>query len=219
MSLSRNDVQRFYDRFGSKQDSQAFYEDAALADLTAHAHLDTVQSVFEFGCGTGRYAQQLLQRALSASATYTGCDLSSVMISLAEQRLRSYGERVKLVQSSGEIHIEAADHSVDRVVSTYVLDLLSDVDIKAFATEARRVLKPEGKLCLVSLTQGTTSASKLVTALWKVLYRLRPMLVGGCRPVLLSAHLDKSDWSMEYHHTIVRYGVASEIIIAVPVAA
>jgi hypothetical protein len=37
MVLTRSQAQRFYDRFGKKQDAQAFYEDAALDDLIAHA--------------------------------------------------------------------------------------------------------------------------------------------------------------------------------------
>lgn len=216
-NLSRKDVQRFYDRFGSKQDSQAFYEDAALEIMMAHAHFETAQSVYEFGCGTGRFAEQLLQKALPATACYSGSDISQVMISLAEQRLRSYGARVSLAKSDGDIRIAAADHSIDRVVSTYVLDLLAEKDIKQFVSEAHRVLRPGGMLCLVSLTQGVTLASRLVAMLWKVLYTLRPMLVGGCRPVVLDGYFDKALWSVEYHHTIVRYGVPSEVVIASPI--
>ncbi|MEJ2728573.1 MAG: hypothetical protein P8185_08685 [Deltaproteobacteria bacterium] len=47
MVLTRSQARIFYDRFGKKQDTQAFYEDAALDDLIAHA-----ERVFEFGCSS-----------------------------------------------------------------------------------------------------------------------------------------------------------------------
>lgn len=218
MKFTTQDVQRFYDHFGRKQDAQAFYEDAALEDLVVHAQFETAQQVFEFGCGTGRFAQRLIQQVLPANSVYTGIDLSSVMISLAQQRLSAFRERVTLLQSDGTIKLAADDHSLDRIVSTYVLDLLPESDIKMFFGEAHRALKggPEGKLCLVSLTNGCGLASKSVIGVWRWLYRLQPMLLGGCRPLLLTSMLDPDQWQIEYHHTVVRFGVPSEILIVSP---
>ena len=76
-------AQAYYDRFGRKQDSQGFYEDPALDDLIAHASLRDAQSVFEFGCGTGKLAARLLAQRLSSAASYRGCDISPVMVGRA----------------------------------------------------------------------------------------------------------------------------------------
>ncbi len=99
MVLSRSRVRRFYDRFGKMLDTQAFYEDAALDDLISHAEFDTAQSVFEFGCGTGRFAERLLKNILPSTASYTGTDISQTMISLAGQRLLSYEKRAIVTKS------------------------------------------------------------------------------------------------------------------------
>jgi hypothetical protein len=64
MLLTRPQAQAFYDSFGSKQ---AFYEDAALDDLIAHAAFEQSASVFELASGTGRLAQCLLSRHLPAT--------------------------------------------------------------------------------------------------------------------------------------------------------
>jgi ubiquinone/menaquinone biosynthesis C-methylase UbiE len=84
------------------------------------------------------------------------------------------------------------DHSVEGVVSTYVLDLLSEEDIRLTISEARRVLMPDGKLCLVSLTQGVIFVSRIVIALWSALFSLRPLLVESCRPILLNSFFDQA---------------------------
>jgi ubiquinone/menaquinone biosynthesis C-methylase UbiE len=214
MVLTRSQARTFYDRFGKKQDAQAFYEDAALDELTAHAAFEQFEKVFELGCGTGRFASRLLTKHLSLSASYLGIDLSQTMIAIAEKRLLPYKERAKVSQSDGSMHFPLPDHSVDCVISTYVLDLLSEIDIRQAITEARRVLIPSGKLCLVSLTQGVTFASRIVCAAWSAVFRLHPSFVGGCRPILLDSFLNQQSWSMDYRNVVTQFGVPSEVLIA-----
>lgn len=191
MVLTRAQAQAFYDRFGKKQDAQAFYEDSALDDLIAHGAFAQAEHVFELGCGTGRFASCLLSKHLSPSASYLGIDLSQTMIDIAARRISAYAERAKVVQSDGSMFFPLPDHSVDRVVSTYVLDLLSETDIRQAIAEASRVHKPDGKLCLVSLTYGVTLMSRIVCALWSQLFRLHAPLVGGCRPIRLDPLFDQ----------------------------
>lgn len=216
MFLTRPQARSFYDRFGSKQDAQAFYEDEALDDLVAHAEFEQAEKVFEFGFGTGRFASRLLEKHLPASAAYFGIDLSKTMTGLARQHIAPYAERAKLAQSDGSIYFPLPDHSIDRVVSTYVFDLLPGSDIREAVSEAHRVLKPGGKLCLVSLTPGVTFASRMVCAWWSAVFRLHASLVGGCRPIRLEAFLDQHTWSLDYRHVVTQFGVPSEVLIATP---
>lgn len=215
MALARDKVRAFYDGFGVRQDSQAFYEDAALAEMIAHADFGHARRVFELGCGTGRFAAQLLASHLPAGASYLGVDLSAVMVDLAGARLRAFGARAEVRQTDGSLRIALADHSVDRVIATYVLDLLGDSDIRGVFDEAHRVLEPDGKLCIVSLSEGVTPASRLVAALWKIVYRFRPTFVGGCRPLMLVPYLN-GRWRAEYRRVVTPFAVPSEILIATP---
>jgi ubiquinone/menaquinone biosynthesis C-methylase UbiE len=216
MVLTRFQAQRFYDRFGRKQDAQAFYESAALEDLIAHAAFEQAEKVFELGCGTGRFALRLLRKHLSPSASYLGIDLSRTMSDLAGQRISPYAERARVAQSDGAMHFPLADHSVDRVVSTYVLDLLSERDIRQAISEASRVLKASGRLCLVSLTHGVTLASQVVESLWSRVFQWHAAWVGGCRPIELDSFFDPKRWSIDYRNVVSQLGVPSEVIIASP---
>jgi ubiquinone/menaquinone biosynthesis C-methylase UbiE len=214
MTLSRSEVRSFYDRFGEKQDTQSFYENPALDDLIGHAAFPEAEKVFEFGCGTGRFAARLLSEHLPVSATYLGCDLSPTMVRLTKNRLAIHEGRGRVLQSDGTMHFPIADSSVDRVVSTYVLDLLSESDIREFLHESSRVMKVGGKLCLVSLTKGTTFLSMLVSGIWAAIFRWRPVLVGGCRPIRLEEYIDSGSWEMEYRQVVIAFGVPSEVLIA-----
>jgi len=216
MTLTRSQARQFYDRFGSKQDSQGFYEDRALDDLIAHADFAQAHSLFELGCGTGRFAQRLLEQYLPAKASYLGMDLSETMIQLAQKRLEPFASRARVIHSSGEMQFPLPDKSVDRVIAAYVFDLLSEEDIARAIDEAQRILLPDGRLCLVSLSQGVNFASRLVCRLWSGVFRLRPAAVGGCRPIRLLPLFDAGPWTVTYRRVLTQFAVPSEVLIASP---
>lgn len=211
--LSASAAQAYYDRFGKKQDSQSFYEDPALNELIAHANLQDSRCVFEFGCGTGKFAVRLLEKYLPPSANYFGCDISPVMIGLAKRRLEGHGDRAHVVVSDGAVRFPLPEHSVDRVVSSYVLDLLSEADIERFFSESLRVMMPGGKVCIASLTTGINVPSRIVSSLWMSVFRLSPALVGGCRPIRLDAFVDPQQWQVVHRGVVTPFGVPSEVLI------
>jgi ubiquinone/menaquinone biosynthesis C-methylase UbiE len=208
------DAKRFYDRFGSKQDWQAFYENPAVDELVAHADFGHARAVFELGFGTGRIAERLLSGILPQGASYTGIDISTTMARLAEQRLERWKKRATVKAADGTAGIDAPDGSFDRFVSVYVLDLLSQEEISCVLAEARRILVPRGRLCLVSLTRGTTAWCRLVSRTWEFLYRSNPSWVGGCRPIELDRHLSPDQWGTQYRNIVSSFGITSEIIVA-----
>ncbi len=211
--LTPSEARAYYDRLGKRLDTQGFYEDLALDDLIAHADFESARKVFEFGCGTGRFAARLLAEKLPPEATYLGCDVSPTMIDLATQRLAEYAERATVVESDGAVRFPAPDRSVDRVVSSYVLDLLSEADTRRVFAEAYRALAPEGELCLVSLTRGTTLPSRIVSSVWTAVFCTRASLVGGCRPIRLEPYVDEDRWRFEYSNVVSAFGVPSEVLV------
>ncbi len=212
--LSHDQARAFYDRFGARQDWQRFYEDAAVEEMLRHMALDEARFVFEFGCGTGRLAEALMREHLPEHARYLGVDVSATMVALARTRLAPFADRATVRLTDGTPRLDLADGSVDRFLSTYVLDLLGEEDIRLVLAEAHRVLEPGGRLGLVSLTHGTTLASKLVVKGWTLLHRLNPALVGGCRPLTLETYVG-GGWDVRHRATVVRFGVPSEVLVAV----
>jgi cyclopropane fatty-acyl-phospholipid synthase-like methyltransferase len=213
-TLSRDRAKAFYDAFGAKQDAQAFYEEKALRELIAHSDFPHAASVFEFGCGTGKLAERLLEHHMRIGATYAGVDLSSTMVTLARTRLARFGERARIEQTDGSDPWRGVVHPVERVVTTYVLDLLPDDEIDAFLSSAMNALVPGGRLSVASLTNGTTIASRVVMSGWRGLFRLSPRIVGGCRPVRMAERLAPRDWNIMHRSTLSAWGIASEVVVA-----
>ncbi len=213
-ALSTADAKRFYDRFGAKQDEQGWYEAEAVQDLLLHADLENAQSVFEFGCGTGRLAADLLSNHLPPSATYLGIDLSNTMVTLASQQLSRFSGRANVALTAGEPRLPVAAGSVDRFISTYVLDLLPPARIHALLAEAHRILKSGGLLCVAGITPGKTALSSVVMGLWRVAYAVGPSIVGGCRPIRITAYASAAMWVLRHHKVVVTKGIASEVLVA-----
>ncbi len=215
-TLSRAEARAFYDRMGRKLESQAFYEDVANAELIAHGDFGEARAVLELGAGTGRLAERLLRQHLPAEARYTAVDQSETMVGLCRTRLAGFGERVRVIRSDGGMQLEIPSGSVDRFVSTYLLDLLSEADIAALLEEAHRVLAPGGRLGIVSLTHGRGRLERLVSSAWDAVHRIRPVWVGGCRPIDLAARLPAARWKLRHRRVVSAWGLASEVLLAEP---
>ncbi len=217
--LDRDQARSYYDRFGSKQDKQGFYEDPATRNLLVHARFDNAEAVFEFGCGTGRFARELLASYLPERATYAGYDLSPAMVRLARERVAEFGDRARVHLSDGSPQLNVPDASADRFVANYVLDLLPIPDIEAVLDEAHRVLGPEGLLCLVSLTYGQGPLSRMIVWTWQRVHRFDPRLVGGCRPLRLEEFVPPDSWTIRHREVVVSFGIPSEVLVASKVEA
>jgi SAM-dependent methyltransferase len=207
--LSHAETENFYDAFGARQDGAGYYEDVTLAELTRFANFESALSIAEVGCGTGRFAAEMLRLN---NASYWGCDVSATMIQLSRSRLAEFGERVTLWKSSGVMTLPLQDESCDHFVSNYVLDILSAQEIEAVLGEAGRILKPHGLLCLTGLTFGEGLFSKAWTAFWNLRFDLNPKWVGGCRPVVLTRFLD--GWKLVHHDVVTARGISSEVVVA-----
>ena len=212
--LTHEQATCFYNRLGAKQDWQAFFETPATRELIAHAAFESAQAVFEFGCGTGAFAERVLSHHLPQEATYLAVDSSATMVRLAQSRLARFGERVTVRQTDGSLQFGERAGSCDRFVSNYVLDLLSPTDIARLLEEAHRLLLPDGRVGLVSLTSGSTPASRLVSWTWTHLYTLNPQLVGGCRLLDLRSSLPPTSFHLDYEQVVTRFGVSSQVLVA-----
>ena len=212
--LTTIEIKKFYDNLGARQDWQAFYENRAIARLIQHGEFKKAESVFEFGCGTGKFARALLEGHLSENCEYLGIDLSETMSDLTREKLNPFKDRAAVRLSNGTTELPFPDKSFDRFVSNYVLDILSEGEIMQIFSEAKRTLRENGLLCLTSLTCGENFLTRPISNFWQFVYEKNAKLVGGCRPLNLLVFLDEKSWQTKHHSKITSFGITSEIMIA-----
>jgi ubiquinone/menaquinone biosynthesis C-methylase UbiE len=203
-----------YNRIGRIQDWQSFYEHAAIDDMITHADFAHASSVYEFGCGTGELGRRLLTDRLRPDASYRGVDISDTMVDLASKRLEPWKGRAVVERVPGDGRLRGEDAGFDRFVATYVFDLLDAETTQAVLHEAHRLLVPEGLLCIVSLTNGSTRSSKAMSNTWRWIWRKTPQLLGGCRPIEMTRELPVERWDVVHHTVITSWAVPSEVMVA-----
>ncbi len=211
--LTPEQAGRAYDRIGRAQDWQRFYEGPAVADLVAHADFAGARAVYELGCGTGAFAERLLDGLLAPGADYHGVDVSRTMCRLATARVARFGARARVDRVDGVPPLPGRSGAYDRFVAVYVVDLLSVGLAADLLAEADRLLADDGRLCLVSLTAGRTAASRALCAAWTRVWNLSPALVGGCRPVDLLPLLE-GRWRAGHVATVTAWAVTSQVVVA-----
>ncbi len=213
--LSHEEARQFYDWLGAGLDLQRVFEDPAMDALLAHADFEQARAVVEFGCGTGRLGARLLRGHLAARATYEGFDISRAMVDLTRARLEPWMDRARVHLTDGTLRLPLDDRSCDRFLSTYVLDLLGQDDIRTVLREAGRVLVPDGRLCLATMTFGERLPSRIVNSVWSAIHSASPRLVGGSRPIRLEV-FTRSEWQVLHREVVCAFGMCTEVLVARP---
>ncbi len=204
--ITRDAVQRFYDRLGSRMDWADPFSRAKLRAMEL-LQLAPGERVLNVGAGTGRDHLRL-QQAVAPGGIAVGVDISPVMLRLAHAR-------GALVTRADTRRLPFREETFDRLWCTYVLDLMPDDDLPRVLGEFRRVLKPKGRMALASMTEGTTPASRIVVGTWKLLYRAAPKATGGCRPLALADLVAQAGLRVVAHEIIVQCAFPSEVVAAV----
>ncbi len=127
-----------------------FKAEVASDDVRVRAVIESLgplegRRVLDLGCGKGRFAGHLKD----AGAEVFGLDLSAAMLAgaIGLPRVRASARRLPF-----------ADGTFDAVVAVEVLEHVGAVD--AVLVEARRVLKPGGRLAIVDKNAGALDAKR-----------------------------------------------------------
>ena len=205
--FSRNEAQRFYDLLGERYDWFSAYEGRAKAEALERLGLGAGQRVLNVGLGTGKEHQKI-QAKVGAEGRAFGLDLSARMLAAAARRTRA-----PLCQADGG-RLPFATDSFERLYCAYVLDLVERDDLPGWLGELRRVLRPGGRLVVVSLTEGVDRTSRAFVAMWKAAYAISPISCGGCRPLELSGLAREAGFERIDRKVVVQLGIPSEVIAA-----
>ena len=158
MKADRRDtawVRRYWDRSAAGYDRGiGTFERTLLRDGRQWVASRARGDVLEVGIGTGRSLGEY-----PAEVRLTGIDLSAGMLDQARARARELGRAVTLVAGDAE-HLDLADASFDTVV--FCLALCSIPDDGAAVREAKRVLRPGGRVVLVEHVRSPNVAVRTI---------------------------------------------------------
>lgn len=113
------------------------------------------KKVLDIGTGPGKLLEMLITQ--NSNLEVTGIDVDKRMIEVARRRLANYN--ISLHHQKANEKLEFEDNTFDDVVFCSVLFLLDDHTKRCLLNEALRVLKPDGKIIVLSPTGKKTVLS------------------------------------------------------------
>jgi ubiquinone/menaquinone biosynthesis C-methylase UbiE len=207
-TISATTARRIYDRLGWAYDWAERFESRAKERALAWLELAAGQRVLNVGVGTG-HEQAQLQTCVTPGGLTVGLDLSPIMRAITHARTRA------ALCGGDARQLPFADGCFDRLFSAYTLDLIPYRDLPKLLAGFQRVLRPGGRMVLISLTEGIDRPSRVLVAAWKLLYRVSPTICGGCRPLQLSGLVQQAGFHQLRQEVVVQGGVPSEVLSAV----
>lgn len=174
------------------------------------------EQLLEVGCGPGRATADLAAR-VAPTGHVDAVDLSPQMVALTEKRLGRAGLAAGARTCEADARrLPFAGDSFHGVFMSFTLELFEPGDQTTVLRECRRVLRPDGRLVVVSLTgAGRDTAMR---RLYVRLHRRFPGII-DCRPIDVAGALRRAGLEPACSRRVSLWGLPVEIVRAVPTAA
>jgi ubiquinone/menaquinone biosynthesis C-methylase UbiE len=207
--VSQNKIASVYDRIALIYDIWGkLTESHARNRAIELAEIKDGQTILEVAVGTGLAFYEIVKR--NPNGTNTGVDLSQGMLEKAKKRVSHLTEANYSLGIGDAFDLNVEDESTDILVNNYMFDLIPFEDMDKIIIEFKRVLKKNGKLILVNMTEGERFGSRI----YDFIYNFSPKTMGGCRGVKLADKLQQYGFKVETREYFQQMLFPSEVILA-----
>lgn len=171
----------FFDRRAAGYDRQLWLERPALRAMAELAEPLAGARVVDLAAGTGGVAAALIARE-PRIAGLVAVDAAPHMLERAAPRLAPLGPRARTLLADARA-VPLADGAADVVTIGYLLHLLDPEARSAVLAEARRVLRPDGRLVVVVHGSPRGAHGRVYRAGWRTIARILPGEIIGEGPM------------------------------------
>jgi demethylmenaquinone methyltransferase/2-methoxy-6-polyprenyl-1,4-benzoquinol methylase len=171
--------------------------------------------VLEVGVGTG-YSLKEIANFVGEKGKAHGIDVTPQMLELTRKRLKKAGfmDRVELYEGDAR-RMPYQNDKFDAVYMASTLELFDTPDIPVVLREVKRVLKPNGRLGVASLTKEGREGS-LFIRFYEWLHQKVPKYV-NCRPIYVEKLLEDTGYQITKTEEFVLLKIVPwRIVVAKP---
>lgn len=148
----------------------------------------------DIGSGTGQALIALAQAVKPAGNLY-GVDISKEMNKVANEKLIKSNLHDQVVLVTGDaVYLPFQENKFDIVFMSFTLELFPSPTIPRVLKECQRVLRSNGRVCVVSLYE--TEKPGVIVRVYEYLHRRFPWII-DCRPIDVSKFLEMAGFEIE----------------------
>ncbi|MCA9114682.1 MAG: methyltransferase domain-containing protein [Planctomycetaceae bacterium] len=197
-TAQRGNNQAFYDRISSAYDAIADANEHAAREAGEQAlAVQAGEQVLELGFGTGNTLLNLA-RAVGPDGHLDGIDISEGMLGITDRKLDDAGLQDRVTLHTGDArNLPFDDDQFDAAFASFTLELFPLEDIPLVLAEIMRVLKPGGRLGIVSMAhvEGDERESVLEKT-YRWMHQHFPHIV-DCQPIHAARRLEEAGFHLE----------------------
>ena len=209
---SKEEAKRFYSRISKVYGYFAGPFERKYAKMALDCLvIQDGEIVLEIGFGSGHCLKRIAQSVGNKGKAY-GIDISPGMLKVTKKRL----EKARLLDRV-ELHCGDAaklpydDNTFDAVFLSFTLELFDTPDIPEVLGQVKRVLKPNGRLGVVSISRSYGESTALRIYEWA--HKKWPKYV-DCRPIYVGRSLREAGYNIQSKTKASLVGLPGEVIIA-----
>jgi demethylmenaquinone methyltransferase/2-methoxy-6-polyprenyl-1,4-benzoquinol methylase len=201
---SYDKISHFYDYFAGVFEKK--YRNMALERL----NIKRGETVLEIGFGTGHCLKQIAKSVGKTGKVY-GVDISSGMLEVTRKRLEKAGlmDRVELY-CGDTVKMPYDEHKFDAVFMSFTLELFDTPEIPKILSEIKRVLKPKGRLGVVSMSKE--DGESILLKLYEWAHKKIPNYA-DCRPIYVEQSLKEAGFEIKHKEKVKVLGLPGEIVV------
>ena len=210
---SKNAARKVYERLSRVYDLLAGSSETHLMQMGLEMlAVGMGESVLEIGSGTGKALVELGKQAGPAGRV-NGIDLSTGMLHQAYHKLERVGLRrcVNLLEGDGT-HLPYQNGSFTAIFISFTLELFDTPEIPLVLAECQRVLRPGGRLGVVSMHK--TAPPGWVVRLYEWFHEHLPTYI-DCRPIDASKTIQTAGFRIENRKVRSMWKLPVELVLAI----
>ncbi|UCD14561.1 MAG: class I SAM-dependent methyltransferase [Thermoplasmatales archaeon] len=200
-----NKMSRWYDVLAGQFEKK--FRDAGLQKLNVRDH----EKVLELGFGTGHCILALAQSVGNSAKVY-GIDISEGMLDITRAKVEKVGiaGRIKLICSDA-VKLPFEADFFDAIFMSFTLELFDTAEIPIVLHECQRVLRNDGRICVVSLSKNRRAT--LIMNLYEWAHKKLPKYI-DCRPIFVQKALEDAGFQIQEVTDMSMWGLPIEIVLA-----
>jgi len=194
VTRSKTEAKASYDKLSRWYDILAGHSERKfIADALQKLNVKEGEIVLEIGFGTGHCILALAQ-LVGDSGKVHGIDISDRMCDIGRSRMEETGlsQRVELYCGDAA-DLPFRENLFDAILMTFTLELFDTPEIPTVLCECRRVLRSDGRICVVSMSKK--GKSTVMMRLYEWVHGKFPRYA-DCRPIFVQMALENAGFQI-----------------------